>query len=476
MTVTCYNQVQTVVQSVVAEKSKGGFIVNEELNRQRRAATELVREHMSGGLSRRALIARAGAMGISVPVLSSTLGAARVMAQDGTPVASPESPVEFGNHEGKTLRMSIAMAEQEAAVFNDVVVSGFNEATGGSVELVNIEAVDVVRTLQAQVDSGNIELDMLVQDNNTLAPLVDGGLVEALPEATEVMPAEIIPALLDVLQFDGTYYFLPARPNVQITYYNSARFDEWGLEPPTTWDELASTAEAIRENAGVGQVSIQGEAGGAVGVTVTQFLWQAGGDPLSIANEAGQQAFQFMQDLKPNLTPQYPTATFDTTNTYILNESVVLAQNWPFGVNVIVQDGGKTEVLTYAGWEGPAGNALVLGGDVFGVAMGTENKDMALDFVRYYLTREVQEHLTALNGWPSARSDALGQVEDWQQPYFETVAEALSYSKPRPNVVYWTDVENILTNAFNDIVTNGADVAETLERYQAEIDALANGA
>jgi trehalose transport system substrate-binding protein len=447
-------------------------MLNEELTRQRNAASELVRDHLAGGLSRRQLLTRAGLAGISVPVLSSVWGAARVGAQDASPAAAP---VELGNYDGRTLRVSIAMAEQEVTVFNDVVVSGFNEATGGEIELINIEAQDVVRTLQAQVDSGNIELDVLVQDNNTLAPLVDGGLVEELPEAEDVMPAEVIPALLDVLQFDGTYYFLPARPNVQITYYNSAKFEEYGVTPPMTWDELMAAGQTIQEAAGVGQVSVQGVAGGAVGVTVTQFLWQAGGDPLMINNEAGQQAFQFLQDLKPYLTPQYPTATFDTTNTYLLNESVVLAQNWPFGVNVIVGEGGKTEVLTYAGWEGPAGNALVLGGDVFGIAKGTENKDMALDFVRYYLTKDVQEQLTAQNGWPSARSDALGQVEDWQQPYFESVTEALTFTKPRPNVVYWIDVENILTNAFNDIVTGGADVAETLERYQGEIDALTSG-
>ena len=124
----------------------------------------------------------------------------------------------------------------------------------------NIEAVDVVRTIQAQVDSGNIELDLLVQDNNTLAPLVDGGLVEELPEAEDVIPAEVIPALLDVLQFDGTYYFLPANPNVQITYYNSAKFEEYGVTPPTTWDELSATAQSITDNGGVGQVSIQGVA------------------------------------------------------------------------------------------------------------------------------------------------------------------------------------------------------------------------
>ena len=448
---------------------------------QHELARELVSEHLDGHMNRRDLLKRAGLLGISVPILSAALGAqgATAVAQGATPAASAsaspvaaEAPLTLGSYDGKKLRISIAMAESEAQVFNDVVVSAFKDQTGGDVEVVNIEAIDVVRTLQAQVGSNNIQIDLLVQDNNTLAPLVSDSLVEELPEAEQIMPPATIEQLKPVLQFDGKYYFLPARPNVQITYYNSDKFQADGVEPPKTWDDLMSVAKTIKEKAGVGQVSIQGVAGGAVGVTVTQFLWQAGGDPLEINTDAGQQAFQFMQDLKPYLTPQYPTATFDTTNTYILNESVVLAQNWPFGVNVLVQEGGMKQVLTYSGWEGPAGNALVLGGDVFGIAKGTPNRDMALDFTKLWMTRDIQEQLTAKNGWPSMRSDALSEVEDWQKPYFATVTEALTFTKPRPNLTYWTDIENILSNAFNDIVSGGAGVADTLDRYQGEIDKL----
>jgi trehalose transport system substrate-binding protein len=444
------------------------------MNKDRILAKELVDSYLDGGMNRREMLRRAGLMGLSVPVLTAALGARGAVGQSATPGASPvaDEDVEFGDYEGQTLRVSIAMAESEAAVFNDVIVDGFREATGGQIEVSNIEAQDVVRTLEAQVGSDNVQIDMVVQDNNTLAPLVDGELVEPIDDAESIMPDATIEALKEVLQFDGTYYFLPARPNVQITYYNSAKFEEYGVEPPRTWDELLSVGETILDQAGVGQLSIQGVPGGAVGVTVTQFLWQAGGDPLEINNEAGVEAFQFMQDLRPYLTPQYPTATFDTTNTYLLNESVVLAQNWPFGVNVIVQDGGKEEVLAYSGWEGPSGNALVLGGDVFGIAKGTQNYDMAIDVAKFWMQRSVQEQFTARIGWASMRDDSLGTVEDWQQPYFEIVAEALAVTQPRPNVVYWTDVENILSDAFNDIVSNGADVQETLDRYQEQINGL----
>jgi len=433
------------------------------------ALDELFQAHLSGRLSRRQAITRAAALGVSLPVLSAMLGnlpAHRAAAQE---------ELQLGTYDGRTLNLSVALAENEATVYEDVIIKGFKDRTQGDVELVKIEAADVISTLEAQVKSGNVEIDMVDQDNNSLAPLVDKQLVEELPDAEQIMPQTTIAALKDVLKFNDTYYFLPARPNVQITYYNEKSFTEWGVQTPKTWDELMTASAAIKDKAGVGKVSIQGVPGGAVGVAVTQFLWQAGAEPLKINTPEGAAAFKFMQDLKPNLTPQYPTAKHDTTNTYLLNESVVLAQNWPFGINVIVEEGEKEEIKAYSGWAGPAGNFLVLGGNVFGVVKGTKNRDMALDFAKYFMSKEVQEQLTAQLGWPAIREDAFGAVQEWQQPYFEAVREALTHVKPRPNVTYWLSVENILSDAFNDIVTEGKEVQPTLDSYQQKIDQAAAG-
>jgi trehalose transport system substrate-binding protein len=97
---------------------------------------------------------------------------------------------------------------------------------------------------------------------------------------------------------------------------------------------------------------------------------------------------------------------------------------------------------------------------------------MALDFVRFFTSRPIQETLTARIGWPAMRTDAFGAVEEWQKPYFDTVLAALQHTQARPNVTYWLQVEQSLSNAFNDIVTGGQEVASTLQRYQQEIDGL----
>lgn len=259
------------------------------MNKERRIAKDLVDSYLDGGMNRRDMLRKAGALGLSVPVLTAALGARGAVGQDASPAASPaeDEAIELGNYEGQTLQMSIAMAESEVAVFNELIVDGFREATGGEIEVANIEATDVVRTLESQVGSDNVQIDMLVQDNNTLAPLVDGELVEPIEDAESIMPGATFEALKEVLQFDGTYYFLPSRPNVQITYYNSARFEQYGIsEPPATWEDVLAAGQTIVDNAGVGQISVQGDAGGPAGVTVTQFIWQAGGDPLEINNEA----------------------------------------------------------------------------------------------------------------------------------------------------------------------------------------------
>jgi trehalose transport system substrate-binding protein len=445
--------------------------MNSDSERNRVMIDQLVTDHLQGRLTRRQLFTRAAALGATVPVLSALLshGAA---AQDASP--SPEA-LQLGNYSGKKLRLSVGLADVERQVYDDDVIPGFKNLTGGDVEIVQIESADVITTLQAQVSSGNIQIDILDQDNNSLAPLVSNQLVEELPEATQVIPPETIPALLEVLQFDNKYYFLPARPNVQITYYNETMLNDAGTQPPTTWDELTNTGKALKDKNGVGKVSIQAVPGGPLGVTATQFIWQAGGDPLKINTDQAGQAFTFMQSLKDYLTPQYPTATFDTTNTYLLNDSVGLAQNWPFGIQVIVGDGKKTDVKAYSGWAGPSGNVMVLGGTVFGITKGTPNRDMAIDYAKYFMSKDVQELLTAKLGWPAIRTDAFGTVQDWQKPYFDVVSQALAVAKPRPNVTYWGKVETILSDAFNDIVTNGKDVTSTLADYQSKIDQAASG-
>jgi trehalose transport system substrate-binding protein len=368
------------------------------------------------------------------------------------------------------LRVVMGLAEAEWRVVREVALAPFEQQTGVRVVPVQMEAADLVRQLEAQVQAGAVGIDLFTQDNNQLAPLVARGLVEDLTPFADLIPAETPAALRSGLEFDGRLYFLPYRPNVQITYYLEQHFAEYGLRPPRTWEELLVVARefAVRER--FPRVAVQGVPGGPLGVVVTEFLWQGGGDPLDLEAPGSVRAFEFLQQLEPYLSPVYQTAKFDTMNTYLASETVYLGQNWPFGVNVIVRQYRKPHVGAYSGWSGPGGEVHVLGGEVIGIPRGAPRRDLALQFARFLMSRPVQEALVQRLAWPPMRDDAFGAVPDWQRPYFAAVQESLRQARARPNVVYWGDVERVLGDAFRDVVANKQPVRPTLARYQREID------
>ena len=46
---------------------------------------------------------------------------------------------------------------------------------------------------------------------------------------------------------DGKMYTLPISKSTEVLYYNKTFFDKWGLEVPTTWDEMEAVCKRIKE-------------------------------------------------------------------------------------------------------------------------------------------------------------------------------------------------------------------------------------
>ena len=369
-----------------------------------------------------------------------------------------------------TLRVIMGLAEEEWQVMREHIFPAFEKEYNVKVEAYQAEAQDTEKILEARVRANRMDIDLITQDNMRLATLVDRGLVEDLSEYRSLIPTTVYPSLVEVGEFDGKLYFLPYRPNVEIAFYNSAKFKQYGLEVPTTWDELFEVAKFFYDKEGVGRVAIKADLSPCTAVHLFDFCRSAGGDPVVLNDRGCFEAFMFLQKLWPYLSPDSKTANWNFMNTHIATESVYLGQNWPFGMNVIVRDGGKTEVLAYNGWRGPVKESHVLGGEVIGIPKGAPNKALAIEFAKYLMSREVQEKLTTYNGWPAVRSDAYGQVAGWQKPYFDAINEVLANSEPRPNLLYYGVVEKAMNEAFRECVIEGEPVKPTLEKWAKYIE------
>ncbi|WP_236838741.1 sugar ABC transporter substrate-binding protein [Caldalkalibacillus salinus] len=368
------------------------------------------------------------------------------------------------------LNVVMGLGENEWEVMRQDIFPEFEEKHNVTINAVQSEAADVVDQLRGQIEADRVTYDLITQDVNDLYGLVDGDMMDDLTDQKENIPDEVIEAMIDVSTFDDKLLFLPYRPNVEITYYNEKVFDEYDITPPQSWEDLLEVAKTFHAEEDIGRVAVKANLEIDHVLHLFNFIRAGGGDPYVLNDEGSVRAYEFLQELYPYLAPDSRTATWNTMNTYLANESVYLGQNWPFGVNVIVEEGGKEEIKAYSGWAGPAGESHTLGGEVIGIPKGAPNKALALEFAQYLMSKEVQETLVSKLGWPSVRTDAYGQVEAWQQPYFDAVNEALQSSEPRGNVPYWPEVEKAILGAFQDIVIDGQEAQTTLDRYAETIE------
>ncbi len=370
------------------------------------------------------------------------------------------------------LTWSTSLAEEEWGVMRKHILPLFEERYNCSVRALEIAAADLEDKLEAMKTAGKMEIDVFAQDNMLLGPLVEKDLVEDLSGYENRISAHVLPALIDACVFDEKLMFMPYRPNVQLTYYNSTAFEDYDLTVPTDWDELLNVAQTFHPaGTGQGKVGIKGVLWAPTTAQIYEWIVSAGGDPLTLNDTGCVDTFEFLVDLWPYCAQaESKLAKWDTTNTYIAQGVFYIAQNWPFGVPVIIKDFNKTEIKTYHGWSGPVEEAHVVGGEVFGIPKGSPNLDLAVEFIWFMQSKEVQEILASKLAWPSIRDDALGDVEDWLQPHFEEVQEALEYGVFRTNVPWWEDFDKYFNEAFEKIVYDGEPIKATLDYYAAQLE------
>ncbi len=361
------------------------------------------------------------------------------------------------------LRVVMGLTEEEWSVMKTEVFPKFEQRYACRISAYQVEANDWIRKLEAMERAGRVEVDVFAQDNMRLYPLVAKDLVEDVSQYADLIPDEVPKALRGVGIFNGKLYFFPYRPNVQITFYNAEKFAEYGLNPPRDWDELLSVAKVFKEREGIGKVGLKLWGGSPTATQIYEMVISAGGEPFSFTDEGWRRTFRFLKELYPYLSPDSKRAKWDTTNIYLANGSFYLAQNWPFAIGVLVKTYHKDYIKAYAGWRGPVRPAHVVGGEVLGLPKGGEHRELALKFVKFMLSREVQTILLRRLGWPPVRTDVYAEVEDWQRPYFEAVKTALKDGVFRPNVLFWGEFEKLVNSAVTRILVKGEDVDGVLQ-------------
>ena len=201
------------------------------------------------------------------------------------------------------LRVVMGLGEAEWQVMREEIFPPFEKKHGIKIEAIQMEAGDLPAVLEAQVKANKVKIDLFAQDNMQLAYLVYKDLIEDLSDQEKNIPKTVVPALIKAGKFKGKLYFMPYRPNVQITYYNEAKFNQYSLKPPRNWSELLNTAKIFKDKEKVGKILFKAHGGAPTATQLYEWIVSAGGDPLTINDAGCVETFTFLKQLKPYLSP-----------------------------------------------------------------------------------------------------------------------------------------------------------------------------
>jgi trehalose transport system substrate-binding protein len=387
---------------------------------------------------------------------------------------SEPQPPPRGPFAGRTITFSISLAEEEKRAIQDLL-RRFGQETGARVHVVSVTAEDLPEKLKVDVGAGRSTIDLFAQANLFLRGLVEGGLVQDLSDVE--VPDAVLPQMIPE-RFGDRQYFLPFRPNVQVTYVNKARFQKAGVEPPTTVEELQTVARQLKAAArDLPKITLPLAEGAPAAVTITEWVAMFGGNPLVLNDPGSVRAFEFLQRLWQEglLARESLLGKYDTQIDFLLGETAWLAQNWPFTSGVLAEQDLLDRFHVYAGWRGPVRAAHVIGGDVLGVPRGVTGarREAAVALARFLMSREAQEVLVERNTWPSIRADAYGRVGEAQRETFKAIQAALADGIQRPHVRYWADVGEAMNDAIRRILERGEPVKPVLDALHDRVAAAA---
>lgn len=473
---------------------------------------ELMSDAMFGRSSRRDIIKRGTALGLSSAVMGTILTAERLGAQ-GTPAATPgASPVATGpagytivvpeglpDLAGVTLNVMLG-ADGPGAPFDQACCDKFAEATGATVNYLKgaESATDRLTFYQQTFAAQSADVDVAQIDviwPGILAPhSVD------LTDMLEESGATHFDRIVQNNTVDDMLVGIPWFTDAGLLYYRTDLLEQYGFSaPPATWTELTEQAQTIIEGEAAANTAFTGlvfQGSAYEGLTCNGLEWQfsnGGGTiideegAVTVNNDQAKAAIELAASWVGTISPQAVTGYMEEESRGVWQGgNAAFMRNWPYAYvlgeaadSVIAGNFGVTQ-LPMGDGEG-ATHAATLGGWQMMVSTYSQQQDAAKQFAKYMCSPELQKAR-------AIERSALPTITDLYQdqdilaanPFFGDLFDVFeSGSVARPStasadlynevsIAYFTRVNEILTGRA-EVDAGFEDLASQLEDIMADL-------
>ena len=263
-------------------------------------------------------------------------------------------------------------------------------------------------------------------------------------------------------------------------FYNKTLFDDAGLDYPTadwTWDDLRSAAEQLTD-------ADSGVYGAFQPVSFFEFykaLAQAGGEffdadgKAAFNSDAGVAAAEWLTSkpgtIMPSLadiggTPDFDTNLFQSGNLAMWHNGI-----WQF--NGLAESGVDYDIVVEPGMDQDA-SAVFMNGVV--ASADTDHPEEAAAWIEFLTASETTVDTRLASSWELPAVDDGGAFDEYltiaPPDNRQAVFDSLDNIALPPVIERQAEMQEIVGQALETIVLDGADIASTLDDAAAEVDSL----
>ena len=334
----------------------------------------------------------------------------------------------------------------------------------------------------------NPKMAVLSVDVVWTAEFAANGYVIELP-GDQFPTSEMLPATVASATYFDKLYAYPTSSDGGLLYYRSDLLEKYNLEPPTTWDEMKTACDTIKQGEGGTLECFAGQYNKYEGLTVNfaEAIDSAGG---SIIGEDGKPALNTPEALAgvTKLAEFYKNGTIpkgaitwqeEQGRQAFQNGTLIFHRNWPYVYSLAAKEDGSSKIVgKYAVAPLPGigdGNPGVssLGGHNFAIAANADNKATAAAFIKYVADAEVMKGNTITSSQAPTLSALYTDADITKKyPYMETLLASIEKAEPRPIAVKYGDVTLAIQDAATKAVTGSATPEAALQELQTKLEGL----
>lgn len=403
-----------------------------------------------------------------------------------------------------TTQLTFAFADDESGAIQGLI-DAFNSGNESGIEVSWTKAPEntdeFFRFLASDFMAGADDVDFFGSDVIWTAELASRNWIVDLSQRIyrDIDTGALLPAALNSVYHRNRLWAVPWYTDAGMLFYRRDLLEEAGLEPPETWDDLASAARTVMDANGIANGFVLQGARYEGGVTnCLEFIWSAGGRAWTPQTETAGAFGMSVADpnvivlnsrdsiaglakarelVDSGIVPAEVT-TFnerDALEVFATGDAVFM-RNWPFAYGLldteefgpVTQDQvGVARIPTLSPGR-PSYSCL--GGWNLAMNARTRSQDAVWEFIRYALEPEQQRALAETGGFLPVRAE-LYEDEELREavPVVALGEAAVQSARSRPVSTIYSLLSIRLAVMFNRILTGEVPAEEAVRQTEREL-------